>query len=70
MKILKITEKIPKETTLPDGIYAGIWGGSEIELDYKGKTYILTTAEGVRGIGYRVIVEILHGVATAKELSN
>ena len=70
MRILEIKEKVPQTTTLPDGSYFGIWGGSVIELDYKGKTYELTTEEGVRGIGYKVVVNIKDGVATFTEIKN
>lgn len=69
-EITSIKEKIPKETTLPDGFYNGIWGGYNIELKYKEKEYILTTKIGVKGIGYKVIVEIKNGVATFNEIDN
>ena len=69
MRILEIKEKVP-QTTLPDGSYFGTWGGSVIELDYKGKLYELTTEEGVRGIGYKVVVNIKDGVATFTEIKN
>jgi hypothetical protein len=70
MRILEIKEKVPQTTTLPDGSYFGTWGGSVIELDYKGKLYELTTEEGVRGIGYKVVVNIKDGVATFTEIKN
>jgi len=66
-KILSITEKFPKPTTLPDGSYLGIWGGSNIDVEYKGKTYNLKTEEGVRGFGIKVIVTIKDGVGTFGE---
>ncbi len=69
-KILSITELKPAEVILPDGAYLGVWGGSIIELKYKDKTYQLTTEEGVRGIGYKVIVNIKDGIATFNELKN
>lgn len=69
-KILKITEKVPKETTLPDGIYQGIYGGYNIEVRYKDKTYDLTTEQGVRGIGFKVIITIKDGIATFQDLKN
>lgn len=69
-KILKITEKVPEIAMLPDGAYFGIWGGSVIELSYKGKTYELTTEEGVRGVGYKVVVNVKDGVATFNEIKN
>jgi hypothetical protein len=55
---------------LPDGSYFGTWGGYVIELQYNGKTYELTTQEGVRGIGFKVVVTIKDGVATFNELKN
>lgn len=63
MKILSITEKVPQTTTLPDGKYI-------IELQYKGKYYELKTEEGVRGIGFGVIVTIKNGEATFDSIDN
>ncbi len=70
MKIVKITEKIPRETTLEDGIYTGTWGGYIIELTYKSKTYELTTEEGVRGVVFKVVIEVKDGVATFETTKN
>lgn len=69
-KILSITELKPAEVVLPDGIYNGVWGGSEINLSYNGKNYLLKTEEGVRGIGIKVIVIINDGVARYQEVKN
>ena len=69
-KITSIKVKLPQEVTLPDGIYSGIWGGYIIELTYKGKTYELTTEEGVRGMGFKVVVTINNGIATYETLKN
>lgn len=69
-RILKIEEKQPVATTLPDGNYSGIWGGHIIELNFKGKTYQLTTEEGVRGIGFKVFVTIVDGEATFTSINN
>lgn len=69
-KILEIREKVPKVTTLPDGLYNGTWGGYVIELTYLGKTYELTTEEGVRGMNIKVVVTIKDGVATFNEIKN
>ena len=69
-KIVSIKEKKPVETTLPDGIYQGVWGGYCIEVQYDHKSYELTTEEGVRGIGFRVVVTISNGVATFSDLKN
>jgi hypothetical protein len=41
-----------------------------IEVHYKGKTYELKTEEGVRGMGFKVVVTIKDGVATFTELNN
>jgi hypothetical protein len=57
-KILAIREKVPQPTTLPDGYYYGLWGGYTIEVDYKGKIYELEVREGVKGIGFKVVVII------------
>ncbi len=70
MKITKITEKLPKEVTLEDGLYFGVWGGYIIQLEYKNKTYELTTEEGIRGMGIKVVVTIKNGVATFEEVKN
>ena len=70
MKITKITQKIPKEIALEDGIYHGIWGGYVIEVNFKGKTYELTTEEGVKGIGIKVMIFITNGIATFETIKN
>ncbi len=69
-KILSIKEKVPVETTLPDGVYNGVWGGYVIELNYKGKTYQLETEDGVKGMGIKVVVMVNDGVATFNEVRN
>lgn len=69
-KITSIKEKVPQVTTLPDGTYTGTWGGNTIEVRYKDKSYELTTEEGVRGMGYRVVVHIVDGVATFTSTNN
>lgn len=69
-KILSITEKVPQVTTLPDGSYQGTWGGYIIEVTYNGKIYELKTEEGVRGMGFKVVVTIKNGEATFTELKN
>jgi hypothetical protein len=68
-KIKSIKEKVPQIATLPDGYYNGIWGGYVIELNYKGKTFELGTEEGVRGVGFKVVVEVKDGVATFGEIN-
>ena len=50
--------------TLPDGSYSGLWGGHEINLNYKGKVYRLETEDGVRGFNIPVSVSVDNGVAT------
>ena len=62
--VTSITEKVPKVTTLPDGLYYGSWGGYVIDIRYRDKTYELATQEGVRGISVKVVVEIKEGIAT------
>ena len=69
-KILKITEKVPVEVTLPDGIYQGTYGGYIINITYKNKNYELTTECGVRGGGFKVVVTIKDGIATFADLNN
>lgn len=69
-KVISIAEKKPVASTLPDGSYSGIWGGYIIEFNYDGKTYELTTDEGVRGMGFRVIVNIKDGIGTFNDLKN
>ena len=69
-KILEIREKVPQVTTLPDGFYNGTWGGFVIEVYYKGKTYELTTEEGVKCMGIKVVVNIQDGVATFGQTKN
>ncbi len=69
-KIIEIREKVPQVTTLPDGMYTGTWGGYNIDVRYKGKEYQMRTEEGVRGVGFKVVVNINDGVATFEELKN
>lgn len=69
-KIKSIREKVPQVTTLPDGYYTGTWGGYTIEIRCNGKTYELETEEGVRGVGYAVVVEIKDGEATFNEVNS
>jgi hypothetical protein len=71
-EILSITEKVPQEVTLPDGIYIGTWSGCEIEIDihYNSKQYTLKTKKGVRGIGIKVVVKIVQGIATFETVKN
>lgn len=69
-KILTIKLKVPQVTSLPDGYYIGTWGGRTIVVNYKDKTYELTTENGVRGVGYRVVVEIIDGVAVFHKINN
>jgi hypothetical protein len=69
-KILTINLKVPQVTSLPDGYYIGTWGGSTIVVNYKDKTYELTTEIAVKGFGYRVVVEINDGVAVFHEINN
>ena len=67
-KIKSIKEKVPQISTLPDGYYNGTWGGYVVEVTYKGKVFELETEEGVRGIGFKVIVQVENGVATFDEV--
>lgn len=69
-KILKIEEKLPQVASIPDGTYQGVWGGYVIEISYQGKTYQLTTEEGVRGMGIKVMVIIKDGVAEFTQVNN
>lgn len=70
MEITKITKKVSQESTLPDGIYVGKWGGYEIEVYYSPDKYILTTKEGVKGMNISVVVTIKDGIATFELLKN
>jgi hypothetical protein len=69
-KVKSIREKVPQVTTLPDGYYYGVWGGNIIEIRYKGKTYELETEIGVRGIDFRVVVEVKDGITSFEELNS
>ncbi len=68
-KIKSIREKVPQVATLPDGFYNGIWGGRVIEVYYDGKAFELETEEGVRGEGFKVIVQVQNGVGTFEEIN-
>ncbi len=67
---IKEVEVKRKDRFLPDGLYAGVWGGNTICVRYKEVDYELETSEGVRGIGYKVVVEVKKGIATWAELNN
>jgi len=69
-KILEVREKVPQIAMLPDGSYFGTWGGNVIDVSYKSKNYELTTEEGVRGIGIKVVVTVKDGVATFNKVNN
>lgn len=69
-EILSITKKVPKNSTIPDGHYKGVWGGYIIEVVYNKCTYELTVAEGVRGVGIQVVVTMKDGIATFEKLKN
>jgi hypothetical protein len=69
-KILEIKEKVPQTAILPDGMYIGLWSGNIITVVYNGKTFELTTEEGVRGVNYKVVVSIKDGIPTFNKLNN
>ena len=70
LEILSITEKVPQEVTLPDGVYFGTWSGYEIDVHYNSKQYILKTKEGVKGLNVKVAIKIKNGVATFEIFKN
>ncbi len=70
MKILSVTEQVPQITSLPDGIYEGIWGGHNIDVKFNNKTYNLKPDEGVRGINVKVIVTFKDGLGSFQTISN
>jgi hypothetical protein len=70
MKILSIEEEVPRPSKLPNGRYTGTWGGNIIKIFWEGRAYSLTTEEGVRGIGFRVVVTIDGENMTFEELKN
>jgi len=55
MKVLKIEEVRPS-VKLPDGNYFGTQGGYNIVIKHNNSTYNLTTDEGIRGVGFKVVV--------------
>jgi hypothetical protein len=69
-KVLSIQEKLPKQVTMPDGIYLGNWSGHEISVSVGKRNFDLTTDEGVRGINVTVVVTIKDGEATFEEINN
>ena len=62
--IKKITKKVPQEVILPDGLYSAEWSGHIIKLVFENEIYELETVVGVRGIGIKVIIEVIEGYAT------
>ena len=69
-KILKITERLPQITSLPDGNYIGKWGGYVIEVRHRDRVYECKTEDGVRGFNINVMVTVKDGVATFVEVNN
>ena len=69
-KIKSIRERVPQVSTLPDGYYNGTWGGYVVEVRYQNKIFELETEEGVRGAGFKVIVQVENGVATFDEVNS
>jgi hypothetical protein len=69
-KIKSIKERVPHIATLPDGYYNGFWGGYVVTVHYKGKTFELESEEGVRGVGFSVVVEVKDGVATFDDIKS
>lgn len=61
---------MPKKSKLPDGIYIGTWGGYTIDVRYHDIQYELTVEEGVRGVGFKVVVVVKDGIATFEEINN
>lgn len=69
-KILKIEEQVPRPAKLPDGKYQGSWSAYTIKIYYNDHYYVLTTDEGVRGLGARVVVTIKGEDMTFEDLKN
>lgn len=70
MKVISVTKNIPKESTLPDGYYYGTWSAYSVQVIYKEDSYNLTVNEGVRGIGYKVVVIVENGNYIIKQINN
>lgn len=43
---------------LPDGVYAGKWGGYSVEVNHNGQSHKLKTETGVRGINIPCLVTV------------
>jgi len=69
MKITAIKEILPQDSTIPDGLYIGDWGGYKITVNYLNKKYELSTEEGVKGIGIKVVVTVKDSIASFEQLS-
>lgn len=59
--IVKVEELVKVESTIPNGIYMGTYGGYTVVITHDGRTFHLTTEEGVKGIGYKVMVKVFNG---------
>lgn len=68
-KIIEITEKIPKVTTLPNGNYTGVWCGYNIDVKHNGREYQMLTEDGIRGVS-NVMVTIVDSDCNFVELKN
>jgi hypothetical protein len=57
-KVVAITEKVPQNTSLPNGWYKGVQGGYVVDVMYNGKDYQIKTDDGVRGFNISVVINI------------
>lgn len=51
---------------MPDGEYPGKWGGYQVVMEFDGKTFRLTTADGVRGFDIPCVVKVNRGMVTVE----
>ncbi len=69
-KVVKITEKVPKDVKLSDGIYQGTWWVYVCTINHLGKDYDVHVEEGIRGMS-KAVVFIKNGdVSTIETIDN
>lgn len=64
-KVLSVVTCVPIRN-LPNGDYAGTWGGYEVEVTIGDVDYIMKTKGGIRTISAPCVVRVKDGVVTVE----
>lgn len=68
--VVKITEKVPKDVKLSDGIYQGNWCGSICTISYLGKDYDVHVEEGIRGMSKAIVTIRNNSISKVETIDN